>query len=48
MLMVMWFGGVGFRANDQERILETFLMQKWCFIMAQGQDPWVERAALGL
>ena len=39
---------VGFRANGQERILETSLVQKAVFIKAQGQDPWIERATLGL
>ena len=33
------------RAKDQERILETPLVQNWWFIKARGQDPWAERAA---
>ena len=32
-------------ADDQERILEVSLVQKWWFIKAQGQDPWAEIAA---
>ena len=39
---------VGFRAYGQERILEDTFVQKGDFIKAQGQDPWAERAALGL
>ena len=39
---------LGFEADDQERILEMFLMQKDGFIKAWGQDPWAERAAMGL
>ena len=39
---------LGFEDDGQERILETSLMQKGDFIKAQGQDPWAERAALGL
>ena len=38
---------LGFRVNSQERILEKSLRQKGGFIKAQGQDFWVERAALG-
>ena len=39
---------VRFRANGQERILETFSVQKGGFIKARGQDPWAERAVRGL
>ena len=40
---------VGFGANGQERILEDiFGAKKGDFLKAQGQDPWTERAALGL
>ena len=39
---------LGFRANGQERILEMSLVQKGSFIIARGQDPWAESAALGL
>jgi len=40
---------VGSRANGQERILETSLVQNGGFIKARGQDPWAEgAAALGL
>lgn len=35
---------VGPRANSQERIPETSLVQK-DFIKTQGQDLWAERAA---
>ena len=38
----------GFRADGQERILETCFVQKGDFIKVWGQDPWAERAALGL
>ena len=38
----------GARADGQERILEMSLVQKGDIIKAWGQDPWVERAALGL
>ena len=41
-------GFVGSGAEGQERILETSLVQKGDFIKALGQDPWAERAALGL
>ena len=37
-----------FGGNNQERILETSLVQKGSFIKAWGQDPWAERGALGL
>ena len=30
---------LGFKADDQERILEMSLVQKGGFIKAQGQDP---------
>ena len=37
------------RTNDQERILETTLVQNGSFIKAWGQDLWAGRApALGL
>ena len=36
---------VRYRANDQERILETFLVQSGGFINAWRQDPWLGRAA---
>ena len=39
---------LGFRANGQERILETSSVQKGGFTKAQEQNPWAERAALGL
>lgn len=39
---------MGFRAHGQERILETSSVQKGGFIKAQRQDPWAERATLGL
>ena len=39
---------LGFRENGQEGILQMSLMQKCGFIKAGGQDPWTERAALGL
>ena len=45
---MMWFEVVEFRARSQERILETFLVQKDGFIKAPGQHPCVERAAPGL
>ena len=35
--MVRWS-----RADDQERILETSVVQKVGFIKAWGQDPWAE------
>ena len=38
---------LGFRVNNQERMLETSLVQKGSFIKAWGQDPWAERAAVG-
>ena len=41
---MMWGQG----ANGQERILETFLVQEGAFVIAQGQELWPERAALGL
>ena len=34
--------------DGQGRILEMSLVQKGDFIKAWGQDPWAERAALGL
>lgn len=40
---VMWA-----QVKDQESIFETFLVRKGVFIDALGQDPWVERVALGL
>ena len=39
---------LGFRADGPERILKTSLVQKGGFIIAQGQNSWMERAALGL
>ena len=39
---------LGFGADSQEKILETSAVQEGGFIKAQGQDPWVERAALGV
>ena len=39
---------VGSRADGQERILETSLVQNGGFIKPQGQDSWTEEAALGL
>ena len=39
---------LGFKADNQERILEMFLVQKGGFIKAQGQTPGAERVALGL
>ena len=41
-------GHVEFRVDNQERILETTLVQKGSFIKAQRRDPWAEGAALGL
>ena len=36
-------------ADDQERVLETSLVQKGGFMKARSQDPWAGRAAaLGL
>ena len=32
-------------ADDQERILETSLVQNGSFIKARGQDLWAGRAA---
>ena len=32
----------------QEGVLEMFLVQKGDFIKTRGQDPWAQRAALGL
>ena len=32
-------------ADDQERILETSLVQNGGFIKAQGQNPWAGRDA---
>ena len=39
-------GKLGFRADGQERILGTSLMQKDVFIKAWRQDSWAERATL--
>ena len=39
---------VGSRADGQGRILEDVFDTKGGFIKSQGQDPWAERAALGL
>ena len=36
---------LGFRADDQERILEMPSVQKGGFIKARGQDPAAETAA---
>ena len=36
-----------FKADGQEGILGTSLVQKGDFIKARGQDLWTERAALG-
>ena len=36
------------RANGQERILEDIFGAEGDFIKAWRQDPWAERAALGL
>lgn len=41
-------GRMEFRVDNQERILETTLVQKGSFIKAQRRDPWAEAAALGL
>ena len=41
----MRFVGTRSRADDQERILETSLVQNGSFIKAQGQDRWAGRAA---
>ena len=38
---------LGFRANSQERMLQTSLVQKGGFIKAQGQDPWAEELHWG-
>ena len=38
---------LGFRADGQERIFETSLVQKGGFTKAGGQDQRAERAALG-
>lgn len=35
-------------ASSQERILEVRLVQIGGLIKARGQDPWEERAVLGL
>lgn len=37
---------LGSRADGQERILETSLMQRGGFIEAQRQAPWAGRAAV--
>ena len=49
-LILMKFWNIGeVRSHDQERILETSLVQNGGFIKAQGQNPWAGRAAaLGL
>ena len=49
ILVIINDGGkmLGFKTDGQERILEMSLVHKGEFIKAQGQDPWVERAALG-
>ena len=44
----MRFEVLGFGANNQERIIEMFSLQKGGFIKTRGLDPWAERAALGL
>ena len=36
------------RANDEERILESSLVQNGGFIKAQRQDLWAGRAAAGI
>lgn len=38
----------GTDADGQERILGTSLVQQVDFIKALTQDPWTERAAVGL
>ena len=38
---------LGFKADSQESILETSLVQKCGLIKAQEQDLWAERATLG-
>jgi len=38
---------LGLRADGQERILKTFLVQKGVFIIARGQDPWAEELRWG-
>ena len=38
-------GGVRSGAEDQERILETSLVQNGGFINVRGQDPWAGKAA---
>lgn len=37
----------GFEAKDQERMLETFLVQNGGFIKARGQDLWAEKSCPG-
>ena len=39
---------MGFRVDDPERILENIFGAKGDFIKAWRQNPWSERAALGL
>ena len=39
----VWWGEVG--VDDQERILETSLVQNGGFINVRGQDPWAGKAA---
>ena len=39
---------VGFASQRQKRLLEGIFGAKGDFIKAPGQDPWAERAALGL
>ena len=41
----MRFSGAESGVNNQERILETSLVQNWWLIKARGQDPSAERAA---
>ena len=40
-------GNIELKADSQERIFETSLVQKRGFIKAGGQDPRAGRAALG-
>ena len=39
---------LGFGVKSQEIILEMSSVQKGGFMKTRGQDPWAERAALGL
>lgn len=43
-----WSFGAGARAAGQARILETSLVQYGDLLMRRRQDPWAERAAIGL